>query len=881
LAPTRHRSDREPDFVRHLGRFGDAVALIGPAGTLTYAELDAAVDRLAEELSGPRRLALVAGANTPERLIGYLGALRAGHPVLLCGEPGAPSLTERYNPGIVIGGGDGGGVVHIRNAEPACPLHADLALLLTTSGSTGSAKLVRLSRANLQANAESIVEYLGITGDDRAVTTLPMYYSYGLSVIHSHLLRGASLILTECSVTDADFPRLLLEHGATSFAGVPHTFDLLDRVGFSGDRFPRLRYITQAGGRLAPDRVRHYAALGREHGWDFFVMYGQTEATARMAYLPPALAIDNPKCIGVAIPGGSLRIDPVSDEPGSGVGELVYSGPNVMLGYAQEVADLALGATLSELRTGDLGRLTSGLFEVVGRRNRFLKLYGLRVDLQRVEQLLAEQGLTAHCGGDDDGLVVAVIDASDVPSPASLRDSIAATCGLPVHAIRVIVVADVPRLDNGKVDYAALRDLAVTAVPGPRVPVDTPGPAAAEPATATGRAVDVAAVYATVLGRDDVGEESTFAGLGGDSLSYVEASVRLEQVLGTLPPGWHAMAVRELAQVRAAAGQPSWLRRLESSVAVRFGAMLLVVGSHTGLFNLRGGAHVLLAVLGFNVGRLHVSEPVRRTRAKRIAASVARIGIPAVIWSGLLWVHEDRETWLNVVFAGWFSDSTANFVWQLWFIDTVVYTMLAVLVVLSTPWGDRLVRRFPFGFPVALIGMGAMFRFDLVPFLDLSYRGFNSPNTLLVCSWLFAIGWAASKARHTWQRLLLTMITVALTWGYIGNLQWELTIIGGVTLLIWMPSIPSIRVVNEVAAVVAGASLYIYLTHFAVLDRVGIYLTRLSPQLESAAPIVGFVASFVVGIAVARVAAWVEVQVTRPWRRRRVAAAEPSTAGVL
>src|SRR5919107_1912913 len=169
---------------------------------------------------------------------------------------------------------------------------------------------------------------------------------------------------------------------------------------------PSLRYITQAGGRLAPDRVRSYAELGRQRGWDLFVMYGQTEATARMAYLPPDQAAEHPQAIGVPVPGGSFRLEPVPELDAS---ELVYCGPNVMLGYAEQPEDLALGRMVTELPTGDLARRgASGLYEIVGRRSRFVKIVGLRVDLGQVERLLGDLGVAAAAAGTDDAVVAAV-----------------------------------------------------------------------------------------------------------------------------------------------------------------------------------------------------------------------------------------------------------------------------------------------------------------------------------------------------------------------------------------------------------------------------------------------------------------------------------------
>ncbi|HEY0699151.1 MAG TPA: AMP-binding protein, partial [Micromonospora sp.] len=408
-APLARPATRPAPFARELERYGDRVAVVTEQGTLSYRQLADLVATVGRRLGPTRRLVLLAGANEVGTLVGYLAALTNGHPVLLA--PGdrpeaVAALTAAYDPDVVLR--STGADCHLDERRPgsAHELHPELALLLSTSGSTGSAKLARLSAENLLANAASIAEYLGIRPDDRAVTALPMHYCYGLSVINSHLLRGAAVVLTDRSVTDREFWDLFRSAGGTSLAGVPYTFDLLDRVGFADLDLPTLRYVTQAGGRLAPDRVVRYASLGRRRGWDFYVMYGQTEATARMAYLPPDLATTHPAAIGRPVPGGSFTLRPLPDWPEPDTGELVYAGPNVMLGYARDPADLRLGRTVDELATGDVARRgADGLYEVVGRLGRFVKLVGLRIDPDRVETVLRRHRITGCCLGDDEELV--------------------------------------------------------------------------------------------------------------------------------------------------------------------------------------------------------------------------------------------------------------------------------------------------------------------------------------------------------------------------------------------------------------------------------------------------------------------------------------------
>ena len=543
LLPSPERAPARPVF--DLPGHGSRTALHTAAGEISYAELaDRAADLAGEVLAGEmgtRRLVLIEGANTPEAVTAYLAALQHGHVALLVPQ-GRPAqlqqMVDAYDPDVVLRHEDDRWLADRRRRGTAHDLHPDLALLLSTSGSTGSPKLVRLSHDNLRSNAASIASYLRLTPDDRAATSLPLHYCYGLSVVNSHLLTGAGLVLTEDSVVDECFWQRFEDAGATSFAGVPYTFDLLDHSGFADRDLPRLRTITQAGGRLGPDRVRAWAELGQRRGWDFVVMYGQTEATARMAYLPADLAASRPEAIGVAIPGGSLRLEPVPEATEPGVGELVYEGPNVMLGYAESPADLTAGRTVDKLRTGDLARISDGLVEIVGRRSRHAKVFGLRLDLDRIES--AVTALVPHtevrCLAVDDVLHAFTTRRR---SSARVHAELSELCGLPTSAVRVHTVAELPRTAAGKPDHAALERQArlVTAAPDD----EAGGPAPAFTASS------LRDEFALVLGRPDADLADSFVSLGGDSLSYVELATRLGRRMDRLPPGWHTRTIAELA----------------------------------------------------------------------------------------------------------------------------------------------------------------------------------------------------------------------------------------------------------------------------------------------------------------------------------------------
>ncbi len=811
-------------LVDHLACHGDDIAVITAEKTVTYAELATLVAARAAELGARRKLVLLETRNDLPTLVAYLGALAVHHVVLPVPVGGDHRpVVETYHPDVIVADGV---ITEGPRRRPATELHPDLALLLSTSGSTGSPKLVRLSRLNLAANAESIATYLDITRTDRAATTLPMSYCYGLSVIHSHLLRGAGLLLTEKSVVDDDFWTEFRAHGATSFAGVPHTFELLDRVGFEAMSLPSLRYVTQAGGRLDPDRVRRLADTGGRAGWQFFVMYGATEATARMAYLPPELAHDHPASIGVPIPGGSFRIQPVDGMP-DGTGELFYRGPNVMMGYAHAAADLAVGAGVDELRTGDVARRRpDGLYEVVGRSDRFVKLYGLRIDLQRVESALHADGVTAICT-DGDGLLI--VGAADRPRDCDVAAAAADASGLPRAAVRVVDVDEIPRLPTGKPDYRTLRERA------------------AERTTDDAR-LDLRGLFADVLQIEaaDIDPRSSFVDLGGNSLSYVAMSVRLERALGHLPADWQRLPLSELESARKT--RRWWGTTLETSVALRAAAIVLVAGSHAELWVLWGGAHILLGVAGYNFGRFCLTPVPRATRVRHLVSTIGWIAVPAIVWVAFALIVTDDYVASNLLLANKFlgpEDSmTAG---RLWFVEVLVWVLIGLALLCATRWGDRAERRWPFGVAAAFLALGMALRWDVFG-IGLSKAAWFT----VLAFWFFAIGWAASKSSTVWQRLAVTAVLAVGIVGYFGQPNREALVFIGLALLIWLPAIRCPSAFTFTAGVIAEASLFIYLTHYQVYPLFGEHR------------FVGVLAAIVVGILLTRVA-----RVTRRYVRRR------------
>lgn len=340
------------------------------------------------------------------------------------------------------------------------PLHDELCLLLTTSGSTGSPKFVRQSYANVLSNAKSIVEYLGLDESERPITTLPMNYTYGLSIINSHFLVGADLLLTDKGLMQKEFWDFFKEAGATSFGGVPYTYEILDRLRFYRMALPSLRYSTQAGGKLTPELHKKFAENAQEKGTKFIVMYGQCEATARMGYLPAEKSLEKCGSMGIAIPGGKFHLIDVNGQDVTEphvTGELVYEGANVTLGYAECGEDLVKGDERGGiLQTGDMAQFDEdGYYYIVGRKKRFLKIYGNRVNLDEIDRLVKAHFDNIDCAssGVDDHMYLFVTQeaiAEDV------KNFVVTKTGLNSAAFKAVVIDEIPKNDAGKTLYKEL-----------------------------------------------------------------------------------------------------------------------------------------------------------------------------------------------------------------------------------------------------------------------------------------------------------------------------------------------------------------------------------------------------------------------------------------
>jgi amino acid adenylation domain-containing protein len=487
----------------------NAVAVLALNHTVTYGELDALANRFAhaclrEGVRPGDRVAL-ALENSIELIACYFGVMKAGgvavplppgprsdrlaHAVSDC----APALTVvdvATLPTFMSEWPDARVLVHADKRVPAGSLvpesqllhtalaaspaqmpsvlrgEDDLAAIVYTSGSTAQPRGVMLTHRNIVANTRSILEYLRLSAADRVMCVLPLYYVYGLSLLHTHMMAGGSIVLENRVAFPSAILRTLQDQEATGFAGVPSTFAfLLRRSALRKTILPHLRYVTQAGAAMVPSLLLEW--LDAVPGVPFYAMYGATEASARLTYLTPE---DLGRKLGsIGKPVAGVEIDVIADDgriAASGeIGELVARGENISPGYWNNDTETRARFGPSGYRTGDLGyRDSEGFLFVVGRRHDMLKIGGHRVAPQEIEHVLRDHPAisdAAVVGAADELLgevpVAFVVLRESAADERGIREFCAARLAAPKVPARVQIVAELPRLASGKIDKPALR----------------------------------------------------------------------------------------------------------------------------------------------------------------------------------------------------------------------------------------------------------------------------------------------------------------------------------------------------------------------------------------------------------------------------------------
>lgn len=461
-----------------FSKFATHTAAVDDAGKkLTYEELEQENKKFASAVND-RCLIFILCSNSIGSLIGYTGCINHKIvPLMLAVNLDMDllrHLIEIYKPDYLWASAEmkkafqeytvdytAFGFVLLKTGyQKVYSLNNELCLLLTTSGSTGSPKLVRQSYQNVLSNAESIAQYLELDETERPITTLPMNYTYGLSIINSHLLVGASILFTDQGMMQKGFWTFFKKEGATSFGGVPYTYEMLDKLNLFDMELPSLRSMTQAGGKLQPELHKKFAEYALKNGKRFYVMYGQAEATARMSYLPYQVSLEKYGSMGIAIPGGKFSI---IDEEGQEIhdpntaGELVYEGLNVTMGYAECGNDLIKGDERhGRLVTGDMAQFDQdGYYYIVGRKKRFLKIFGNRLNLDEVDRMVKAYFGNIDCvsTGRDDHMHLFITEEA---MQEEISRFLSKKTGLHSSAFTVNVIPKIPRNDSGKTLYQEL-----------------------------------------------------------------------------------------------------------------------------------------------------------------------------------------------------------------------------------------------------------------------------------------------------------------------------------------------------------------------------------------------------------------------------------------
>ena len=449
------------------------IACIDDSGSqLTYGDLCEFCKEFGRIINH-RTLVFIMSTNTNASLLGYIACLNNKVVPLIISANTDEELFERflqmYSPEYIwapvgmkylferVYEIDGYALFKTGNESPE--LYEDLSLLLPTSGSTGSPKLVRHSYRNLEANAENVCKIFNIDETHRTMAQLPMHYTMGRSVIDSHLFGHATILLTGKPLTDKLFWKRLKEEQATSFTGVPYSYEILLKMRFERLDLPYLKIITQGGGKLTEDMFIKLANYAKQKGKKFMPTYGQTECSARMTYLPAELASEKICSIGIAEPNTTLSIidaDGNESFEGEAVGEMVFRGENVTLGYATCADDLNLGDdNHGVMHTGDIARRDSdGCYYIVGRMKRFLKIFGLRIGLDEIENLVkAEFNVDCVSTGYDELLRIYVTKEDIIKD---VKAFICEKTHLYHNNVETLYIEEIPRTETGKVKLQEL-----------------------------------------------------------------------------------------------------------------------------------------------------------------------------------------------------------------------------------------------------------------------------------------------------------------------------------------------------------------------------------------------------------------------------------------
>ena len=462
----------------NLNKFSSNICVIDEnQNKFTYNDLINFSDKITSKIK-TRSVVFLICSNTYEFLASYVGLVRKKVVIFLVGknikEDDLDKLLKLYKPKFIIKPINMKfNILNLKEVDNVnnrfqilqtknkiYKVQNNLALLVSTSGSTGSAKFVKISYTNIFDNAKKISNFLKISSTDVAITTLQPNYIYGLSILNSHIIKGATIVMNQLSLVEKKFWDLFKKTKVTTFGGVPYTYDILKKLKFNQMKLPHLRYITQAGGKLSLELLDDFIKICKTKKIKLIIMYGQTEATGRISYLDWNFIDKKRGSIGKPIKGGKFYLynnKKNKTDTDLGIGELVYTGKNVMLGYANKKSDLNIINYKKKLFTGDLGRKDNdGFYFIEGRNNRLIKITGHRFNLDEIEEGLRKKNINCICTGFDDNLKIFLQKQA---SHNVLNKFIKKKYNINKTNYLIYENINIPRNENGKILYTKLNEI--------------------------------------------------------------------------------------------------------------------------------------------------------------------------------------------------------------------------------------------------------------------------------------------------------------------------------------------------------------------------------------------------------------------------------------
>jgi len=469
-------------LFKSFGSHANKIAICdGENISLTYKEILIEFNKIKKQIK-PKSLVLIVSENTIGSLLAYIFCIINNHVAIIADVKTARinilKIFKNYKPNYIFLSTKNKSIFNKKCIEKynffnevllknkvnrKINLNKNLSLLLPTSGSMRSVKFVKLSRTNLKYNADTIIRYLKINKKDTTITNLPISYSYMLSIINTHFEKGGSIIISNYSLIEKKFWQILKKNKITSFNGVPYTYEILSKIGLKNIKNNTLRYLTHAGGKLEKENLKEIINFCKKNKLKFFSMYGQTEASPRISYLKPEFLKRKLGSIGQGIPGNKLYIIDNNEkkilEPFK-EGEIVCEGKNVFMGYSKNFRDLINDNEKNyKLNTGDLGYFDrDGFFYITSRKSKIAKIFGNRVDIGALENLMKKKGYKIACLSNDKKIIIFI---EKKYNKTSLINYISKITNLNIRSFELIKLKYFPRTSNNKISYNELKKLDV------------------------------------------------------------------------------------------------------------------------------------------------------------------------------------------------------------------------------------------------------------------------------------------------------------------------------------------------------------------------------------------------------------------------------------